>query len=210
MIKLYKCPNRPQGLDKAYSHDEVCKQLLADQNDKCYLCEMKVVTDYEVDHFIPRSVAPHLEREWDNLLLACRYCNHKKSAMVSLLNPLITDVEDILLHTNDFGNKRVLFISSDPSARTLETIKLLSSIFNGKNRLRTIKEERFYEEYLRKITFFLTVVNRYLTAPEQQYKKVIIEQLDVKSELLAFKYAIINGHPALKQTFGAMMKWNKP
>jgi uncharacterized protein (TIGR02646 family) len=206
---VYKRPDQPDELKEAYNHDGVCKQLLADQKDKCYLCEMKVVTNYEVEHFIPQKVAPHLEKEWSNLLVACRYCNGKKSAAVNLLNPLTNNIEDIIRHDNDFGSKRALFTSNDPSVQTLETIKLLSSIFNGNNGLRRVREERFYEEYLQKITFFLTVVNKYLAESKQEYKEVIVEQLDMKSELLGFKYTIITTHPILNREFGTLITWNK-
>ena len=37
MIRICKNADKPQTLDKSYNTDEVCKQLLMDQNDKCYL-----------------------------------------------------------------------------------------------------------------------------------------------------------------------------
>ena len=36
MIRICKNADKPQTLDKSYNTDEVCKQLLMDQNDKCY------------------------------------------------------------------------------------------------------------------------------------------------------------------------------
>lgn len=74
---------------------------------------------------------------------------------------------------------------------------------------RNFKEERFYQEYLRKINVFLSVINQYLSGAQDKYRTVIIEQLNNKSELLGFKYDIIRKNRILNQDFGAYVVWNK-
>lgn len=36
--------------------------------------------DYEIDHFLPKSEHPDVERDYDNLVFACRACNGTKAA----------------------------------------------------------------------------------------------------------------------------------
>lgn len=36
--------------------------------------------DYEIDHFLPKSDHPDVERDYDNLVFACRACNGTKAA----------------------------------------------------------------------------------------------------------------------------------
>lgn len=36
--------------------------------------------DYEIDHFLPKSMRPDVERDYDNLVFACRMCNGTKAA----------------------------------------------------------------------------------------------------------------------------------
>ena len=51
MIKGYKSDKAPEKLAEAgYTCDEVKQAILNDQKDKCYLCERKVTTDYQVEH----------------------------------------------------------------------------------------------------------------------------------------------------------------
>lgn len=51
MIKVYKSDKAPEKLAEAgYTCDEVKQAILNDQKDKCYLCERKVTTDYQVEH----------------------------------------------------------------------------------------------------------------------------------------------------------------
>ena len=42
------------------------KQLLADQNDKCYLCERKRDTDFEIEHHKSAHYFPRLVQDWNN------------------------------------------------------------------------------------------------------------------------------------------------
>jgi len=43
----------------------------------CSYCEMKVAPT-DVEHKLPKGLFPELRTEWDNLLLACDYCNSTK------------------------------------------------------------------------------------------------------------------------------------
>ena len=53
MIKVYKSDKAPEKLAEAgYTCDEVKQAILNDQKDKCYLCERKVTTDYQVEHIV--------------------------------------------------------------------------------------------------------------------------------------------------------------
>lgn len=210
MIKIRKSAEKPAELSKAYNHSNVCRQIMSDQDNKCYLCEIIPLTDHRVDHFIPQEKASHLEKDWNNLLITCDYCNRKKWHIFdNILNPLIHPIEDVIYHTNDFVAKKALFIPKDHSPEVLQTTKLLSSIFNGKGPIREFREERFYENYLQKINRFLNIVNEYLSNGKPEYKEAIKEELHIKSELLGFKYVIINDVPELKKEFGALTVWNK-
>lgn len=52
MIRVKKSHNAPSSLNTTsrYDGEDVKQQLLADQNDKCYLCERKRDTDFEIEH----------------------------------------------------------------------------------------------------------------------------------------------------------------
>ena len=76
MIKVYKSDKAPEKLAEAgYTCDEVKQAILNDQKDKCYLCERKVTTDYQVEHIVSRTNNKEKVNEWENLFIACNYCN---------------------------------------------------------------------------------------------------------------------------------------
>ena len=71
MIRVYKDSNVPSSLTTttAYDGEDVKKQLLADQHDKCYLCERNRDTDFEIEHHRSEHNYPELRQNWDNLFM---------------------------------------------------------------------------------------------------------------------------------------------
>ena len=115
MIKVYKSTNIPSSLTKtsAYDGEDVKRQLLADQHDKCYICERNRVTDFEIEHHKSKKNYPDLSQEWDNLFMGCEYCNKKKSNVFDdILNPSICNIEDVIEQRIDYANKKALFLSN--------------------------------------------------------------------------------------------------
>ena len=77
----------------------------------------------------------------------------------------------------------------------------MNLLFNGKLSYRNCREQRFYDEFIQKMNFFSYVVDEYMSGKK--------EQLDIRSEYLGFKYAIIHSNDLLKHDFGDMTIWNK-
>lgn len=76
-IKPFRRDNAPQGkVYKAY------KPLLReDFHQRCGYCgdhEFFRESFYEIDHFVPKALAPEKENEYSNLIYSCRSCNNSK------------------------------------------------------------------------------------------------------------------------------------
>lgn len=210
MIRICKKADSPLTLDKSYNTDEVCEQLLIDQNEKCYLCERHLTADYQVEHFKSQANNPGLIRTWNNLFISCGYCNSKKSNKYDdILDPTSHNIEVLIKHSNDFVNQKVIFSSDEVSSEVLSTIQLLNLLFNGKLPYRNYREQRFYDALIQKMNFFSYAIDEYLAGNKEKYYPVIKEQLDIHSEYLGFKYAIIHSNHLLKRDFGDMTIWNK-
>lgn len=174
-----------------------------------------MATDVETV-IIPRArhtnhqVERHIFQLRQNLFVACGYCNNKKSNKYDdILDPTQYDIETIIEHSNDFVNQKAIFDSDNRTSEVLSTIKLLNLLFNGKLSYRNCREQRFYDEFIQKMNFFSYVVDEYMSGEKEYYYPVIKEQLDIRSEYLGFKYAIIHSNDLLKHDFGDMTIWNK-
>lgn len=61
----------------------------------CSYCERKIPTCLAVEHVIPKSHTPALEKVWENFLLACVNCNSNKgNQFVQLDDCLWPDIDD--------------------------------------------------------------------------------------------------------------------
>lgn len=213
MIRIYKNDNAPESLSKrtSWKGEDVIRLLHTDQNGKCYLCERFLTTDFQVEHHKSRGHFPELTYEWSNLFCCCSYCNSKKSASFDdLLNPADDNIEELIHQSFDFPNAKVLFSNAGgDSPQTDATIALLCRIFNGTNRIRTLREQRFYDFAMSRITSFQGMVITWIKTGSDESEKAIIEELDICSEFLGFKYWIIRSNEALFEKFGKYVIWHK-
>lgn len=214
MIREYKHKSAPASLVAQIKYDgqDVLDQLFADQHDKCYLCEMKVKQFYQVEHLKSQEHFEELKFNWTNLLLSDGYCNGKKKENFDdILNPNQVNIEDVIEQRIDSINRTALFVSSDTSIPTQQTIKLLNRIFNGtySPKLRKKREEEFYKEVEQKFNAFNKIVMDYLTNPNLQTENAVREELAIDKELLGFKYWVIKDTPKLLAVFANDIIWNK-
>lgn len=212
MIRVYKNPVAPPSLPKklSWNHDDVVAQLREDQHCKCYLCERKLITDFQVDHLQSRHNFPRLIYEWSNLFLCCFYCNCKKSDHFdNILNPALTDIEDLITQKMDFPNAKAVFTNpGTPSPQTAETIKLLSRIFNGTTGIRNIREQAFYDYAKSKISDFQTLLLDWLETESPEAEQAIMEELSSAAEFTAFKRSLILSNPHLRTRFARHIRLN--
>lgn len=210
MIQLQKTTTAPASLTtkKRYDRKDVIDLLAKDHYYKCYICERKLTTDFQVEHLHSQEHYPDEKYNWDNLFFVCSYCNGKKSANFDgIVNPTKEAIEEKIVQTLNYD--KADFATNDTSAAIQQTIVLLNRIFNGKNAIRTLKEERFFEEFLSKMNNFEKAVNNYLSAPTPETKEVVRELLSIKQDFLGFKYWIIKNNPALFREFSNNIIWNK-
>ena len=214
MIRVRKSAIVPQSLTttSAYDGEDVKKQLLEDQYDKCYLCERSCCTDFQVEHHKSKSEGhfPELRQDWNNLFMGCSYCNGKKSDIFDdTLYPATINIEDEIEQRIDFLNKKAVFSSNTNDNQHKQTIGLLSRIHNGTNTLRRIKEERFIEYVISVVNSFLALIMNYQEHPSIETENAVRRELCIDKEMLGFKYWIIKDNPQLYAVFKDDIKWNK-
>ena len=86
----------------AYNLPDVTERLRKDFFDKCYICEIKPVSDPEVEHRLPHkgNTIPGRKYDWDNLFWSCRHCNLVKTKAkydIGILDCCKQDPEEYLM-----------------------------------------------------------------------------------------------------------------
>ena len=212
MIRVRKREDAPAELaTNGYTDDAVKRTILEDQDDKCYICERKLTTDYQVEHLTSQSHDEAAVNGWENLYIACNYCNDKKkTSFDDIRHPTDYNVEDVIRHSVDLEKEQVTFTTTCEDPGVKQTVKMLDRMFNGTNApKRVLMETRFYNQFKRSYNIFQGVVHDYLSGQREEMRPVIEKQIELKSEYLAFKYDIIMENDILRRDFGKNVKWNK-
>lgn len=212
MIRVQKSEHVPESLTttQAYDGEDVKQQLLSDQHAKCYLCERILSTDFHIEHLRSQHHNDANRQNWNNLFLACSYCNGKKLANFDdIVNPAQTNVELAIKQEIDYSTKKAVFTALIDSAEIDRTIQLLKKIHNGQSFCRKIKEERFFEDILSSVNDFMQLVKAYLDSPTPESEEAVRSSLSVTKPALGFKYWIIKSNPTLEAVFSQDIVWNK-
>ena len=146
MIKVERTLTPPASLaiesKKAngnYHLADVISQLKQDFHSKCYLCELKDLTDIEVEHLLPHYNRELKERvfDWNNLFYACPHCNSIKNNSIyneKILDCCKVDPELLLDHIYQEGRVQVMADnSSTQDEMILKTAELLQNCFEKRN-----------------------------------------------------------------------------
>ena len=152
-----------------------------------------------------------MAREWSNLFLACGYCNRKKSdSFDNNVNPLTVNIEEDIIQRIDFDNNEAIFQSLVADKQHDNTVEMLNMLYNGKEsvKLRSIKEERFFNYAKQQVISFLRIIYDYIMNPTKENYDLVTEALAIDKEFLGFKYWIICDY-SLSADFKNNIIWNK-
>lgn len=211
MIKVYKRATAPAELaTKGYKCDEVKAAILEDQHDKCYLCERKVTTDYQVEHLASQKNNADKINDWENLFMACNYCNdRKKHYYDDIPLPSSQIFEEEIVQAVSKDSKKATFTPRDINNQSMVKLSvLLDKLYNGKKRTRNLMESRFWKEFFELYTAFMKRLADYQLDPSPDNKHLVEEELDHSAPILGFKYSVIKSNPNLWNTFSDCCKWS--
>ena len=146
MVKIERTPTPPASLaieckkvHVSYASEDVISQLKKDFHSKCYLFELKDLTDIEVEHLLPHYNRKIKERvfDWNNLFYACPHCNSIKNDRIydeKIIDCCKVDPESLLDHIYQEGKVNVR--PHDPDTqdeKVLMTADLLENCFEKSN-----------------------------------------------------------------------------
>jgi uncharacterized protein (TIGR02646 family) len=144
MVKVTRSFPAPKSLaiealkaDGSYNKPDVVRQLREDFNDKCYICELKDLSDPEVEHLLPHMNGKYRDRkfDWNNLFWVCKHCNGVKKAEKyneGIIDCCKQDPEKLIKFSFEQGNVIAeAFDNSD--LKSIRTAELVYETFNKTN-----------------------------------------------------------------------------
>ena len=191
-----------------YRDEAIKTQIQNEFLKKCYLCEGYPIQNYEIDHFYPQNVYPHLTNSYQNLFFSCSKCNkiRAKKINTSSENEVLNSCED----DDDVENSIVLDINLDDCRKAVitanygddvyynqkidNTIVLLEKIYNGVG----TKSEAYKclkDDIVENIASFRLELQMYQddyrgTQLESRFRDRLLKELDKSSKYSGFKKTI--------------------
>lgn len=182
----------------SYNIPEVNVALKEMFHGKCYICENKQITSYQIEHLIPHRGNIELKYDWNNLFLACAHCNNTK---LDKFDPIIDctkeNVEELIAFRKKgyFGtDEKLIFDMLDCRIETQNTVRLLQEVYYGSTPQKKM-EATILRRILRKeLSEFKEYVREYKEAEDEEkedLKCLLQQQLRDSSPFAAFKRWLI-------------------
>lgn len=185
----------------SYNTQEVNAALKEMFHGKCYICENKQITSYQIEHLIPHRENADLKYDWNNLFLSCAHCNNTKLAKYEpIIDCTKENVEKLIAFRKAgyFGTEEeLIFDMFDSRLETENTVKLLREVYYGSTPQKQM-EAKILRRILRKeLSKFKEYVREYEEAEDEEKEDLrclLKRQLGDSSPFAAFKRWLIRDH----------------
>ncbi|MBR5913628.1 MAG: hypothetical protein IK062_09360 [Selenomonadaceae bacterium] len=191
-----------------YNTDEVVAALQEIFYNKCYICENKNATEWEVEHLIPHGGNIDLKFDWENLFWSCGHCNHiKGKKFTPILNCTELEVDEIIAFRKSgyFGKDEKLhfdkIIDYTDDTEIQMTCSLLRRVYYGETPQEQAGAKILRHKIRTELSEFKNYVRDYNEATGEDKKDLfftIRNKLKSNSEFAAFKRWIVRDNPNCK------------
>lgn len=189
---------REKSKNGSYNTPEVNAALKEMFHGKCYICENKQITSYQIEHLIPHRGNIELKYDWNNLFLACAHCNNTK---LDKFDPIIDctkeNVEELIAFRKKgyFGtDEKLIFDMLDFRIETQNTVKLLQEVYYGSTPQKKMEAKIIRRNLRKELTEFKEYVREYKEAEDEEkddLKCLLQQQLKDSLPFVAFKRWLI-------------------
>ncbi len=196
--KAIESLRREKARSGSYNTPEVNAALREMFHGKCYICENKQITSYQIEHLVSHRGNADLKYDWNNLFLACAHCNNTK---LDKYEPIIDctkeNVEALiaLRRTGYFGtDEKLLFEKLDDRIEVENTIKLLQEVYYGSTPQKKMESTILRRMLRKELSAFKEYVREYHEAEDEEkedLKYLLQKELRDSSPFAAFKRWLI-------------------
>lgn len=161
---------------------------------KCYLCENKEITSYQIEHLHPHKGNIELKYDWNNLFLSCAHCNNIKSDKYEpILDCSKEPIDEIIAFKRSgyFGTQEKLeFFALDERIETKNTVKLLQEVYYGTTPQKKMEAKIIRKKLRQELSKFKEYIREYQEAEGEDKKDLLYaikKELKESSLFTAFK-----------------------
>lgn len=180
----------------SYNIPEVNAALREMFHGKCYICENRQITSYQIDHLIPYRGDVDLKYDWNNLFLACAHCNNTKlDKFDHIIDCTKEDVEKLIAFRRKgyFGtDEKLIFDMLDSGTETQNTVELLQEVYYGSTPQKKMEA---------------TILRRTLRKDLSEFKEYVREYKEAEDEEKEDLKCLLQQHLSDSSSFAAFKRW---
>lgn len=182
----------------SYNTKEVNMALNEIFHGKCYICENKEVTSYQIEHLIPHRGDADLKYDWNNLFWSCAHCNNIKADKYEpILDCTKVAVDEVIAFRKSgyFGTDECLhFEPLVESEEVRNTINLLKDAYYGTTIQKELEAKIIRKKLRKELRDFKEYVREYKEAEGEDREDLLClirSRLKANSPFAAFKRWLI-------------------
>lgn len=146
-----------------YRHRSVEVALEGLYKNVCFLCQKEIISDYDIEHFLPWSkFYPERAYDWNNLHQSCKACNQRKKRKeykelnnadeskvvdILLLDPSVNDVENLITFDPDTCEALPTDVSVLKANQTSQFLNEIACIHARMSHLKKLTKVLISEEW---------------------------------------------------------------
>lgn len=186
-----------------YNTDCVNQALREVFHGKCYICENKQSTSYQIEHLIPHRRNSNLKYDWNKLFLVCAHCNNVKLAKYDpILDCTKERVEKLIAFRKSgyFGtDEKLEFIPQEEETEAVKnTVALLKDVYYGTTPQKKMESTVLRRTLRHDLSKFKEYVREYQEVEDEEEKEdmgnLLKQELRDSSAFAAFKRWLIWDH----------------
>lgn len=190
--------------NSTYNTPEVNRALKEIFHGKCYICENKECTSFQIEHLIPHRGDTELKYDWNNLFWACSHCNNTK---LGKYDPVIDctkeNVEELIAFRKEgyFGTEeRLVFDLLAVGRKDVQNTKrLLEEVYYGTTSQKKMEAKILRKTLREELSKFKEYVREYQEAEDEDKEDLeclLKRELGDSSPFAAFKRWLIRDNQA--------------
>lgn len=199
----------------SYNTKEVNEALIEMFYGKCYICENKEATSYQIEHLTSHHENIDLKYDWNNLLWSCAHCNNTKlDKYEPILDCTKKDVDELIAFrkTGYFGtDEQLQFEALSTEEEVLNTIQLLQDVYYGTTPQKKIEAKVIRKKLRKELHDFKDSVREYQEAEGEEKEDLLFlikKELKSSSAFTAFKRWLIRDNGEYYPELAVLLKNN--
>lgn len=186
--------------ESSYNIESVNQALKEIFHGKCYICENKAVTSYQIEHLVPHRGDKTLKYDWKNLFWSCAHCNNIKSDKYEPILDCTKEPVEKMIAFRKRGyfrtDEKLEFTSVEEEREDVKnTIALLEAAYYGTTPQKKIEAQIIRKTLRQNLSNFKEYVREYQETEDKEEKEdigyLLKKELRDSAAFAAFKRWLI-------------------